>query len=898
MLLTLAAIGCSGPGGNPVSPGPETGTTSQTADVRQAGNICVLGCYDVYFDYASRTLEIVDDRTSAYTVNVMPFLKQMISPPNGITIGSLVIHDDDPTFLGVDVELQVYHPFPGMDQYKAYDLMAIIIGDGADTLSYDNLSVGRHGSDLWMKNADGFSRWFNPTEFTTELIFGYCPGGFQNYAGNALLNPYKYYAKGLGDYGDLWEFLTSGDNNEGVFESGDGRLMELEFPLPPDGIGLMFGLVVACCWEEQGPNPPGGYTPYHRDEAVAISVTQTPDVWYDENLGSGGKLILDIDSFAWEEQPSTIKIESSVLPSIAEFDFETYASYGGDHYSTWHVEADAGELTSDEGHYFWVIAESEGYDYKNGLPEIPSADGPLAAFFRFDCEVIGQEQTPITVINPNGGETLWEALYYEITWDPGTLPITDVKIEWSTDNFNSDIRTIAASTPNDGSYTWVPIPNVETTTARVRISDTMGSSTDTSDDDFAIALPVWLEFQPEVEVSTSTVNFATWPPRYYEKWLDEFSPALSHDFDGMVHIIWHGEGDTAIQRFAHDVTIRSMDGNSWSGEGDFLHTEGYLPQPNPFRGDYLKLAASSTHIDTTFAAVIYKPIYFCRDVDRWINFATYFNNCNNPGPMIYLNCELMADDDYLYLVSDGWRDGTSWDGPGIYCMRTPTPAPPDPFQCTERHDYTDNGEISHSRSWAFHSNTMVMAFYRLDGQIRLLRQTDIVSDIWDDTEVIFDGSGYSDCKDPALAADGNDRLFAVWTGQEMSSGVYHLLASMKESADGEWTDPVIAAVSSQPINDGHVSCSAEQIMLPTGDSEYLVLIGYESDGVVFSGISPMNLWAFLPARQVSAAGDDTRDPDTLCLEAPYVYDSLFAWSFMVDEDNWDIKFRNADFQTP
>lgn len=53
--------------------------------------------------------------------------------------------------------------------------------------------------------------------------------------GDAHLNPYKYYAQGLGPDDDAWEFLASSSNNDGLFQSADGRLMELEFPLPPRG---------------------------------------------------------------------------------------------------------------------------------------------------------------------------------------------------------------------------------------------------------------------------------------------------------------------------------------------------------------------------------------------------------------------------------------------------------------------------------------------------------------------------------------------------------------------------------------------------------------------------------------------------------------------------------------
>ncbi|MCX6647332.1 MAG: hypothetical protein NTY09_13385, partial [bacterium] len=319
-------------------------------------------------------------------------------------------------------------------QYQAYDLMGVIIGDGADTLEYNGLHVGRQGTDLWMKNADGFTRWFNPSDFTSTLIFGYAPGGIQNYAGNANLNPYKYYASGLNPNVNLWGFLTGGSNHNGLFESGDGRLMVLEFVLPTDGIGIKFGYAVVCCWEEQGQNPPGGYTPYHRDEAIAANVIVTPDIYYNEVDGSGGSLILDLDLFSWEEQPSDIKIESSVLDSIMEFDFDTYAGIGGENYSTWHVEAEAKPLTSGENHYFWVIAESQGYDYKNGLPEIPSPDDVLASFFRYDLEILSESPCgdlvpDVETINGENPVGLFASNHTGLTMEGSNFEAGDLIIE-------------------------------------------------------------------------------------------------------------------------------------------------------------------------------------------------------------------------------------------------------------------------------------------------------------------------------------------------------------------------------------------------------------------------------------------------------------------------------------
>lgn len=402
ILLVAATFGCSGGSKNPIYPASEPVITPQTVNISQAGQY-LMGYYDVYFDYGSRTFEVTENRTASFTLNVVPFLNQMISPTFGITFGSVAVHSDDPTFLGIDVEFEIHHPFPGMPQYDAYDLMGVVIGNGSHYMGYNGLRVGEPGYDLWMNNADGFTRWFNPSDFTTELIFGYAPGGYQNLAGDAQLNPYKYYSRNLDAEDDLWDYLTGGDNFDGIFQSASGRMMELEFPLPPDGIGLMFGYAVVLAWDEQGTGP---YYPVHRPEAIALSVSQTPDVWYNSTDGSGGDLILDIDLFGWECQPSTIKLESSVLAGIESFDAASIGVPVADHVSTYHVEVGAKPLETAEGHYTWIIAEYEGLDYSNGLPHIPHADGPLAAFFRYPVEVLdgpGIVAPNVLTIDPDSG---------------------------------------------------------------------------------------------------------------------------------------------------------------------------------------------------------------------------------------------------------------------------------------------------------------------------------------------------------------------------------------------------------------------------------------------------------------------------------------------------------------
>ena len=425
----FVAIGCSGNGGaSPVAPatGPEvTSGPDFTGQAVSSTNTSVLGYYDCYFDVESQTMEVLEDRTAMYTLNIIPFLNQMTSPQYGITFGSLVVDESDPAVIKVAVEFIFHHPFPMLEQYKCYDFMGAIVTNGDSSIDYDGLMVGNYGTDTYMTNADCYTRWMNPSEFTTELIFGWAPGGIQNLVGNANLNPAKSYGMGLGAEDSVWDWLTGGMNNEGIFETGMGRIMNLEFPFPDDG--LAFGYLALCCWEEQFDGP---YTPYHRDEPIACQLEVSESLWYD-GTSSGGNLIADISLWSWEAPPSVVKVESTVIAGSVD---ATGPTPGGDNVSVWSVDVTAEPLTTTEGHEVWVIAECSAYGYYpitelGEVLDIPSANGALAAFFRFPL-VISPEQfnSCPNIVSGVTGKTdphSAETCTYNVTaTDPESDPLT------------------------------------------------------------------------------------------------------------------------------------------------------------------------------------------------------------------------------------------------------------------------------------------------------------------------------------------------------------------------------------------------------------------------------------------------------------------------------------------
>jgi len=96
----------------------------------------------------------------------------------------------------------------------------------------------------------------------------------------------------------------------------------------------------------------------------------------------------------------------------------------------------------------------------------------------------------VTVTSPNGGEYLKGGGSWTITWtatDTNMAP-NPIKIEYTPDNGTNWV-TIATGEPNDGTYTWSPVPSLNTALAKVRVTATdlaENSGSDVSDNPFTI----------------------------------------------------------------------------------------------------------------------------------------------------------------------------------------------------------------------------------------------------------------------------------------------------------------------------------------------------------------------------------------------------------------------------
>jgi len=413
ILISIMIAGCAD-GVNPVSPDENDAGVSLERIVEKSGAPILWGYYDLRFDFENCEIEVIPNRIVEFNANVVNFL-------NNSSSGLSIEINDTPTgpgYVDVDIDITLRHPFPGMQQYNGYDVRGVFMGDGSEVLESTGVTCAVNGPDQFMMPSpdtghggpDGYSRWYNYPEFATGgmPLLSYTQGKLATpgFDGSATLNPYMYFADGLGATDDLWDYLQQDGNLNGVFSSGavNTRNYYLRFPSPSPGV--VYGYVVTACWEGVDDDD----HPANASEAVACKVVDNSNVYYIDETENGGGIDLEISLFNWVGLPSGIIVESTVLENPHNLTSSEMVPVGsGDNYSTWAVEIPADEVDGPDFQEYWIIAQYEPFDYSNdfGVPN-DAEDEILTAYFRYDLEVLGEVPCPSPVVNgidfdpPNG----------------------------------------------------------------------------------------------------------------------------------------------------------------------------------------------------------------------------------------------------------------------------------------------------------------------------------------------------------------------------------------------------------------------------------------------------------------------------------------------------------------
>jgi hypothetical protein len=599
LMLLAVVIGCAG--GNslsPTDPASPSVTQANADQVDPAQNHYLWGLWQAYVDPERGELEFEPMRGAEFHLNVTGRLQ----PPNppGLTVK---MNSIDPVLAALDVDLTLTHPYPKTN-FRGFDVRGIVMGSGPLIMSKGTPSATfTDPTGMRLDNADGYTRWWNPTEFGTPGMFGFVPGaaGTKGLISESTINPYKYFADYLFPTANVTPWVDS--TNRGTFSTSGllgvpmtvTRNYKLHFPIVGGKPAWKFQYAVDANFafptgSSSTPKPIGDYPPEANcPEAYHIAVDASKSTtFYNSNTDNGGNVVLTIEVFDWgapsdpngtDDEIQSIQIESLTLfddvvnvpvlktagsqPESGKYNITVenvhptgfnnqevlvtvvskYGSYqppvagpkypqsalaafslvsipikssnsilvtspnGGEVWGqgttkdiTWQSGGSVGStvkisynISGGTDNIITPSAPNTGTYSWNPLPMIESAFVKVKVTSVATSSIFDQSDNYFTIgtagihiTSPNGGETLPGNGSWDITWGD-TDPVANVKIELSTDGGASYPDVIVAGTPDDGLYTWNPIPAIDTTTAKIRISDVLNASyNDVSDNNFKI----------------------------------------------------------------------------------------------------------------------------------------------------------------------------------------------------------------------------------------------------------------------------------------------------------------------------------------------------------------------------------------------------------------------------
>jgi len=336
----------------------------ETTDIRDNNNDgsshSCWGIWQSVINPAEGTLEFITLRGPDFHLNTMPFLEP--PPLVNLTLESLKFNGNI-----IEADIGLRHPFLGLTEFTGFDVCGIFISNGSVTgYSDSKLRMAGEG-DTRLLNPDGYSRWWNPTEFPVNngTMFSYQDGLLgtpnSNAHYNSTLNGYKYFCDDLGAEDPISSIDTT---HRGVFSAGKKNVRHYTIELGPDG--LIFSYAVDANWHfPTGGKPwdvPDDFPPdANRSEAWRINITETENTLWNDGTGSGGDLKLQVDVYDWFNAGlNKVRVES---PGNFDMVESSTPTGGGADYSTYEIEiTDATPATDEIGLLISVVSEKADFE--------------------------------------------------------------------------------------------------------------------------------------------------------------------------------------------------------------------------------------------------------------------------------------------------------------------------------------------------------------------------------------------------------------------------------------------------------------------------------------------------------------------------------------------------------
>ena len=300
-ILLILIFSCS-KSENPVSPVSDSTPGAQSIST----GAHLWGLWDVSIDPYAETVEAVPLRGVAFAANITQLLDSI---PSTLLFENLRVEIDTGM---VELDVGIRHPIVGATQYTGFDVIGVFMGDGPGlSVDADGVPDMADGATR-VTNADGYTRWFNAPEFTTagqiKPIFGYVPGKYGSPACDpkAILNPYKFFADGLGPDESAYDYLVENPDLRGSFapDNTNYRHYSLVFPdIPADGVRFQYAIVTHWAPNSDFPNPPDSMDDWppnaNSTESLVIKLEDLSSVFYEDDTSNGGNVVLKISALDW-----------------------------------------------------------------------------------------------------------------------------------------------------------------------------------------------------------------------------------------------------------------------------------------------------------------------------------------------------------------------------------------------------------------------------------------------------------------------------------------------------------------------------------------------------------------------------------------------------------------------
>lgn len=297
--IALAFIGCSG-GANSVTPDNTFSGCLQQAE--ETSNRVLWGYYLMYLNEDHTSLTVLPSRGTTWHLNALGIIEQY--NPKAVTILNTYTHSDGTITASVSMK----HPMENMPKYTAFDIRGIMMLPAKYYFPMTKVKLpGLKLGEAALLNADGYTRRWNPSEFSSAVSpFNYFDGKLipegMGILANATVNPYRC-------------FFTN--PNRRYFESGKEDVRHYHVSFPPGK--QVFGYAVDASWGEPTSNIGSDGQPTKIPQSFQLTANSIEP--YNITLSSTqSELVCSIGIYASGSMNLTIKVEDWNKGAYVPFD--------------------------------------------------------------------------------------------------------------------------------------------------------------------------------------------------------------------------------------------------------------------------------------------------------------------------------------------------------------------------------------------------------------------------------------------------------------------------------------------------------------------------------------------------------------------------------------------------